>query len=449
MLLRFGVENWTSFREPVELSLVAGRERQHGNRLPQVRKYRLRVLPVAAVYGGNASGKSNLFKAMMFAKQLVVKGTQPDALIPVRPFMLDPDSQKLPTRFAFEVLVNDVVYEYTFAVTSKRVFEESLTRVLSTSEHVLFRRIRDKIAFDDTLDLDRGQHLPFLEFAFRGTRANELFLTNSVSQNIADFRPVWEWFRDALTLIAPDASFEPSEMLLDSTNPLSSKVSRALVELDTGVVGLGAKEIRLEDLGLFAEIEADLRQLVRPGTTVRFRDLERNQRYLLSGDKRGTLKVRKLVAKHRRSDGTEVTFDLRNEADGTQRVIDLLPAFCDIEESGSRRVYVVDELDRSLHSLLTRQLLGSFLDSCSATTRAQLVFTTHDLLLMDQDLLRRDEMWVTERGANGSSALLSLSEYQDIRYDKDIRKSYLQGRLGGIPKLFFREACASARDEEE
>jgi len=100
-------------------------------------------------------------------------------------------------------------------------------------------------------------------------------------------------------------------------------------------------------------------------------------------------------------------------------------------------VFVIDEVDRSLHTLLTRRLLEAYLASCSADTRSQLLLTTHDVLLMDQQLLRRDEMWVAERKPSGASTLVSFAEFKDVRYDKDIRKSYLQGRLGGIPRILL------------
>ncbi|MBT3291657.1 MAG: AAA family ATPase, partial [Victivallales bacterium] len=119
------------------------------------------------------------------------------------------------------------------------------------------------------------------------------------------------------------------------------------------------------------------------------------------------------------------------------RVIDLLPAFQQLWGQTSAKVFVIDELDRSLHTLLTRQLLEAYLDTCSKDTRSQLLLTTHDVLLMDQDLLRRDEMWVVERDSSGSSSLLSFSDYKKVRYDKDVRKSYLQGRLGGVPRILL------------
>ena len=125
------------------------------------------------------------------------------------------------------------------------------------------------------------------------------------------------------------------------------------------------------------------------------------------------------------------------KSDGTQRIIDLLPAFLELSNLKSKQIYFIDEIDRSLHTLLTRKLLESYLNRCANDTRTQLILTTHDVLLMDQNLLRRDEMWVTEREISGNTKLYSLSEYKDLRYDKDIQKSYLQGRLGGILLYFI------------
>ena len=156
----------------------------------------------------------------------------------------------------------------------------------------------------------------------------------------------------------------------------------------------------------------------------------------------GELVARRLTTIHQGRDGQEIQFEMSQESDGSLRVIDLLPAFMDLADARTDRVYVIDEIDRSLHSLLVRQLLELFLESCSASTRSQLLFTTHDLLTMDQDLLRRDEMWVMERNLYGESALISFNEYKGIRSDKDIRKSYLQGRLGGVPHFHVqRQRC--------
>lgn len=444
MIISFSLENWMSFRDRVTFSMVASRERQHGNRVPKLDEYQTRVLPVAAIYGGNASGKTNFFKALNFAKTLVVKGTQPDSLISVNPFRLDAKGVEQPSRFGFELLIDESIYEFSFAVTHKVVLEEKLVAITSTSERVLYHRRDGELNFGGSLANDQ-----FLLFAFKGTRDNQLFLTNSVSQKVDHFRPIHDWFKYTLTLVAPDSRFGPFEQFLDEKHPLYSTMNEILPQLDTGIVHLGGEEIPFENIPLLGPLKTKLQEDVKEGMTVRLRAEPINERFVVTRKKGGELIAKKLVTYHPKADGSEAKFEINEESDGSQRVIDLLPAFLELSVQISKKVYVIDEVDRSLHTLLTRRLLEAYLASCSTKTRTQLLLTTHDVLLMDQQLLRRDEMWVAERDATGASNLLSFSEYKDVRYDKDIRKSYLQGRLGGIPRILLRGALTNPCLTEE
>ena len=428
MIISFSVENWMSFRDRATFSMVASRERQHGTRVSKLGKYQTRVLPIAAIYGGNASGKTNFFKAMSFAKTLVVKGSRLGSLIPVETFRLDDGEMTRPARFAFELLVDETIYDFRFAVTRRAVLEERLVKITSTSENVLYDRRDDKPNFAPSLAKD-----PFLQFAFRGTRNNQLFLTNSVSQKGDHFRPVYDWFKNTLDLIAPDSRFKLFEQFFDE-GPLYTVMSELLPRLDTGIARLGSEEIPFENIPLPEPLKLELQEEVQEGESISLSNPSRNDRFVVTR-KDGELIAKKLVAFHPKSDGTEAKFEMRQESDGSQRIIDLLPAFLDLSEQTSQKVYVIDEVDRSLHSLLIRNLIEAYLECCSAETRTQLLLTTHNVMLMDQQLLRRDEMWVTERDASGVTDLFSFSEYEDIRYDKDIRKSYLQGRMGGVPRI--------------
>ena len=429
MLINFSLENWASFRDSISFSMIASRERQHRDRVPLVAKYQTRILPIAAIYGGNASGKTNLFKALSFAKNLIIKGTKPDSLIPVEAFRLDGNGAGKATRFSFELLIDETIYEYSFAVTRKAILEERLVKITSTSEKVLFDRRDGKPNFGAGLEEN-----PFLAFAFQGTRDNQLFLTNSVSQKVDAFRPVYDWFNNCLELVAPDSRFEPFEQFLDEEHPLYSTMNEMLQKLDTGIAHLGGEKILFENLPLPDALKTMLKEDVREGMSVRVVSDPSVERYIVTR-KQGELIARKMVTFHQKPDGTETKFELQQESDGSQRIIDLLPAFLEISARKSTKIFVIDEVDRSLHSLLTRRLLEGYLESCTPESRTQLLFTTHDVLLMDQHLLRRDEMWVAERDSSGASQLRSFSEYKDVRFDKDIRKSYLQGRLGGIPRI--------------
>lgn len=170
MLIRFSIKNWMSFKDETCFSMIASPERQHKERLPNLDKYKIKILPIAAIYGGNASGKTNFFKALNFAKRLVVRGTQVDGLIACEPFQLDNSSTEQPSRFCFEILSEDDIYEYSFAVTKKIVIEEKLTQIRITSEKTLYHRHDGKPHFHPTLQKNKR-----LEIVFEGTRDNQLF----------------------------------------------------------------------------------------------------------------------------------------------------------------------------------------------------------------------------------------------------------------------------------
>jgi hypothetical protein len=441
MLVSFAVENFLSFKDKVLFSMVPSREKQHSDRIPQIKGY-TRLLPIAAIYGGNASGKTNFFKSINFARNVVVMGSQPDSRIPVEPFKLDTSCKVAPSTFIFEFFAGNKCYEFGFSLTSRKVVKEWLVEILKTTEKKLYTREENTITFGPSFKKNEK-----MKFLFEGTRDNQLFLTNAISQKDERLRPLYLWFRDVLVPIAPDSRFEPFDQFLKQDTPLAEYITDALVGMDTGISKLGGEEVNFDNLAAPPEILQKIKEDLPDNMTFRLRLDPAGDRYVITR-KDGEIQAKKLVSYHTDSDRNEVKFELKDESDGTLRMIDLLPAFNAISQPGVNRVYIIDELDRSLHTLLTRQLLESYLSGCSEESRSQLLFTTHDALLMDQDLLRRDEMWVTERDKDGSSDLIAFSEYKEIRNDKDIRKSYLQGRLGGVPKILFRGSPSKTNQEE-
>lgn len=431
MLIKFTLENWKSFRDKINFSMIASRERQHRERVTRLSKIRTGVLPIATIYGGNASGKSNLFEAFRFAKRLVVKGSQLDSFIPVEPYRLDSISSKNPTRFSFDLYINEKIYEFSFAVNQTTIIEEKLVEVLSTTEKVLYHRQEGNSdpKFSKTLTKDQ-----VLKVVFNGTRNNQLFLTNSVSQKITTFQPIYDWFKRSLELISPNAVFGSFEKLYDDETGLNQNISKVLSQLDTGISRLGGEKMPIENLFLPGDLVTDLRESIKEGEIAEIHTLEERIHITRL---RGGLVSNKLVTFHMREDGIEEKFKFNQESDGTKRLIDILPAFLDLISPDKNRLYIIDEFDRSLHTLLTRALIEKYLNDCSDKSRNQLILITHDAILMDQNILRRDEMWVTERKNSGETDLIPFSDFKEIRFDKDIRKSYLNGRMGGIPNIFI------------
>src|ERR1700690_1581742 len=193
-----------SFRDEATLDLVATREEQHADHLATLERNAIRLLPAAAIYGGNASGKSNLIKALLFAKNFIVNPPKAEASIGTKPFLLSEPTGESPTRFQFEILVGDTIYDYSFELTTKRVIKEELVRVNPNSDERVFRRIAEP---DEFFLYEKASDKEAQYFAFRGTQENQLFLNNSVSQRLPEFRPIFQWFSDELTVIDPTTYF--------------------------------------------------------------------------------------------------------------------------------------------------------------------------------------------------------------------------------------------------
>jgi hypothetical protein len=428
MILELKFRNWKSFRDETRLNLVATDERRLSARVPRLRRSpALKASPVAALYGGNASGKSNLFSLLAFLRWLVLTPPQDGrAEIPLEPFALSDEGRRSPTEVSLTFLAaDDAIYELALSLSSTEVLEESLSQVRRNGVVPLYRRSgREVRLLHPALERSRdaracallvGASRPFLGFA---------------GQHVPALGVPLLWFRDQLTLIDPRTSFHGFRDMFASGITDVEALSGLLADLDTGIRRLGLEETSLAALP---------RQVPATELAARLGDggsLELNLgglRYVISKDG-DRLTVRKMVSYHRAPDGGEAQFDLGQESEGSLRLLDILPAFIDLERNGSRKVYVIDELDRSWHYLLSRRLLGIYLSRCSEATRSQLLFSTHDIMLMDQSLFRRDEMLVTERGEDGASTLFSFADFA-IRHDKDIRKLYLSGALGGVPRL--------------
>jgi len=438
MLIKFKVENFRSFGQEVEFSCLATAEKGHRQRVFSGPQEGLRVLTVGAIYGANASGKSNLYRAVRAARRLVVAGVKFEAPVPVEPFRLDAGRRSSPTRFYFEVLVGDKVLGYQFAVNKDAVVEESLTELRPASERLVFARVlageaepKWDLGFFRSQGL-KAEDMQFIDFVAKGTPKNQLFLREAHARNVKHFEPLWRWFRNSLVLIDPQTTSEGLEYQLQE-QPLREFSTRMLRSADLGIDRLDTQMISLESVDLPSGFKEHLNNECKEGQQL----LVRNTVGLRLNLRRenGKLRVTKLVAYHRGLDPKEaVAFDIGEESDGTQRVVDLLPAFHDLASRTGELVVFVDEIDRSLHSRLTRGLIEGYLSCRPANARSQLLFTTHDATLLDQALFRRDEVWFIEKNEEGESQLSSLGDFK-LRSDTRLMKDYLLGRFGGVPRV--------------
>lgn len=216
----------------------------------------------------------------------------------------------------------------------------------------------------------------------------------------------------------------------------NDSLNTILSTLDTGVTGLDFTPLAMEEQP-FDQEELDLSTSIDMQMG-EFRTKNGKLYAIFYGDhsEKGNPQVKYVRFRHRGSQDHEYFLDWHQESQGTRKIIMLLPLLWIAVRSPIDLILLVDELDNSLHTQLAKALIQGFLRTCTNRTRTQLIFTTHDLLLMDcNDLLRRDEIWITDKSIDGESTLIGLPEYRGIMHDEDIRKSYLEGRFGGIPQL--------------
>jgi AAA15 family ATPase/GTPase len=434
MLIRFTIENFLSVGKKVEFTASATREVHHRQRTYVGPLPGLRLLPVAGIYGPNASGKTNLFKALQAVQWLVERGTRAGENIPVQPFRLDRARLSQPSKFGIEFLAGGKVYFYSLAVTNREVQEESLMELRPASEVLVFSREMEsgesKFKFGAAAGATNETDEQFLNFVGKGTRSNQLFLHEALDRDVRQFKPIVDWFRKGLMLIDPRAVYEALGLQMHTHGALRQFCTDAVQRIGAGIASLGTEIISLEKAGFPDELKEELRTKVTENEAALLRASD-GQRYTVAQID-GETQVAKVVSFHTGSDGKPIRFEIPEESDGTQRFIDLLPALYELGAAGSERVVFVDELDRSFHSGLTRTIIESFLHAWDPSSRAQLLFTTHDATLIDQEIFRRDELWLVDKNQAGETELRSLSDYQ-VRSDKRLMKDYLLGRFGAVP----------------
>jgi AAA15 family ATPase/GTPase len=437
MLLQFQVGNFRSFGEETLLNMVPAKSRIHPKHVLKADdKGRVKALPLAILYGANASGKSNLVNAIGFARNLVVSGTRAGELIGTTPFRLSAEWSDKPSRFEFVLKHEDVLYTYGFLVTRQVVVEEWLFATYRTREVRLFERVTN----EGKTSIETGEKLSAseeerqrLRFVAEGTRPNQLFLTEANERNVELLKPLMQWFTNRLVVLSPNALYRRLTLRAHRDAQFVSFLSEFLSAADTGVQGL---RVKTKDVDL-ASMSEDLRKSLTEGLD---RDPEhsfpveyaKHFPAFQQGDDK-TVQYLAMVAKHNRSDGQSVDFEIEDESDGTIRMMNLAPALFDLQSS--EMVYVVDELDRSMHPLLSRMFVEAFLKGVEeGKCRGQMIVTSHETSLLDLDLLRRDEIWFVEKDKGGASHLTSLAEFKSqVRADLRIAKGYLNGRFGAIP----------------
>lgn len=428
MLISFSVKNFLSFNQAEKLSMVATSERKEKATLTNLKKFRLKILPIAAMYGANASGKSNFIKALHFLQNLVLRSASYQALIPVRPYLFSEASEGN-TVFNISFLVSEEIFTYLVELNQKGIVKEVLSQTNSRREVVLYRRENGTVEVGK--DLAQAEELKIVA---RRVGDKTLLLTMLTQMKFDEFLPVYEWFEKKLQIIFPHTSYVGYNQLIDPKSPQSTRSAEILREMGTGINYLSTEPLNISDRlpdsfkeELIASISKEGSQLLKFGDTGDGR--------LLVSLENGELKFERVVAAHKTNHGAIKTLPLEEESDGSRRFIDLVPSVLGLADKKEHSVYVIDEIDRSLHTDLTKAIVEKFLQTTGPDNNGQLIFSTHDTNLLRRSKLRRDEIWFVRNQSNEGSQLISAAGFEGLRIDSSIQKLYEEGRFGAIPNI--------------
>jgi AAA15 family ATPase/GTPase len=443
MLIQFSVANYKSFRDETLLNMIPAKSRDMKDHIIGGKDGKgVSALPVAAVYGANASGKSNLIKALEFAKSIVVEGTPPNKNTWTQPFLLSGETKTSPSRFEFVFKHEETLYTYGFIVSSKEIVEEWLFAKRFGPEFRLFERKTEngKTVIETGPQIEKGTGRNALKILAGFTPVNQLFLTDGANRGVEALRPARYWFERRLWILKPNPFFDALPFLSHKQEKFAKFLDDLLRMLDTGVDKISLKKELFNEDAHFSEIPLEEREKFLK--EIYGMDIDDKRGTLIIQTSSGLFNVFKdkagvwcvnIKAGHASDDGVFVDFDLKDESDGTRKLMHLSPALQAMLLGEG--VYVLDELDRSLHPLLSKTIIKIFLEAVtSGKSKSQLIFTTHDTNLLDRDLLRRDEIWFAEKDTQGASHLTSLAEYR-VTSGLNYENGYLNGRFGAIPYL--------------
>lgn len=449
MLIRFSIENFLSFKDREVFSLIPGRGTLKSHHKSKPIKG-TSALKTAVVYGANASGKSNLIKAIEFGKELILKGNKTEQPIKYNGFKLDKKLLEQNSRIEYEIQHRNKNYAYGFIFNSKEIIEEWLYEISKKSEKEIFTRDKNRSKeFHLEAILNRNkktEEKQFLEFTAKGTQKNQLFLseirTRKVKENVSnidDLINVIDWFQNALTVIYPNSKNVGKKFELLEDTDLNKVFTEMLGYFDTGIDGIEFKEVDIEKIDIpdeiLKDIENDLLGDKSEKNNAFISNVQDDRYYVISVLKDNALRAQLLKTKHKILGGDYELFDLRDESDGTRRIMDLIPLIIDFFKGDN--VFVIDEMERSLHPNLIYDLFDFFLSKCK-DVNSQFIVASHESTLLTQKLLRKDEIWFVVKDKLGASRLHSLEDYS-VRFDKEVRRDYLLGRYKGVPKFGNRD----------
>lgn len=415
MLVELSVGNYKSFKDTVTFSMVAAnlRSKHKSLDIDNIFHYKKSIFLVkaAAIYGANASGKSNVIKAFIFMRNFIInssKESQATEEISVENFKLSTTTDKQPSFFEIIFVVHDIRYRYGFEIDNERVHSEWLYRAKERETNLFFRK-NNKITTKGTFAEGKGLETK--------TRQNALFLSVCAQWNGNISTELLSWFRNCGVISGiDDIMYRPYTIKLLEDDEMKDKILTFIREFDFGITELNVKHSKITADVIPKQMPEAFRKLIV--------DQELNKTTIFTTHKKYNEEDKYIQ---------DEIFDLEtNESDGTQKAFSFSGPLLDVLKNG--KILLVDELDARFHPIITQAIVQMFHDKTLNPKNAQLVFVTHDTNLLDNRFFRRDQIWFTEKNKQGATDLYSLADFK-VRNDASFEKDYIAGKYGGVPFL--------------
>ena len=445
MFIGFSVSNFLSFKTTQTMSMIASKVARHKQHILMGKGKK--VLKTGLIYGANAGGKSNFIKAIDFSRDIILEGLE-QVDLNKKYFRIDTSNYKVPGVFEYRLMTQSgKEYSYGIAISyaEKEIISEWLIRIEKNgSETFVFNRdinedgeniTESEIKYENREEAIRWQ--VYLEDF--GKNISDPLKKKTILSDIAErsgkqvgifkeILDVYNWFQSIIILF-PTSQYSGLNQMVEKEN-VRQFFSKMMQYFDTGIMSIESKQGPMDFDKIFEGIPAEYAEKLKIKISNDITNESvlckvNNQIYSLKKDDDGNIITTKMMQNH--GNGQDL-FEYADESDGTKRLFDLIPLF--YEHNGNRVIFI-DEIDRSLHTNLTRRFLELFY-KLTERDNSQLIATTHDSNLLDLDLIRQDEIWFVERVKDQSSRMYSLNRYKE-RYDKRVDKEYLLGRYEAVP----------------
>jgi len=423
MLVEFSVNNFKSIKDSVSFSMVRATSNKDESIKPifNIRDYEL--LSSAIIYGANASGKSNFLRAMAFMGQFVLnkyKIFQSTDILPHKPFRLNSETENSSSKFEIVFFIENIKYRYGFELDSQAIYAEWLFADEKGKEAKLFVRDEDDIDYVNPNKFKEG----YLFFDKKNKKIkipkNQLFIWKCDQNDGEISKAILQWFNSFNMIDGMDhggyINFTMKKMEdQDFKRKIIELVKTADIDIDD--ISIEEDDVPIDIIEKLPMPDGLRKDILSDGGLKSIAINTKHKKYNENGDFIG-----------------EVEFELdKEESKGTRKFFAMSAPIIDTLTNG--KILIIDELDASLHPILTQHLIELFHDKSINTKNAQLIFATHDTNLLKPHIFRRDQIWLTEKNKFSSTDLYSLVQFKGVRAKEDFEKQYIQGKYGAIPYL--------------